>query len=317
MDVDEIYELVVDDEEPEEDIELEVDDTEVKPEQVKDIVPAYEPLTVFPDPGMTISQVNVSAIPDPTDIKDIFANGDHDVRRYGTAHVDVQPNLQTPDPITPTEQQQTVTPSAGYDGLAQAVVEPIPAEYIVPSGTLDITENADRINVTNKAAVNVRVPVPSDTTATAADINIGKTAYVQGDKVVGTNDFVKPADGYYLFDTIDILGHMSRLILGIDVVPDYFFTNLRTAFPGQVQIVVFSPTTKKIHAHAFNGASNILIFDFRSCTKVPTLTSEIAFNGTNANAKFVVPDTLYESWRTSAYWGYHSSKIIKGSDYNA
>ena len=65
-------------------------------------------------------------------------------------------NLQSKS-VTPTKQQQAVTPDAGYYGLSDVTVEAIPAQY------------ADT----------------SDGTAAASQILDGATAYVGGEKVEG------------------------------------------------------------------------------------------------------------------------------------
>ena len=72
---------------------------------------------------------------------------------------------EAPDPvlqeksITPTKQAQAVTPDTGYDGLSKVNVGAIPAEYIVPSGTVSITENGTH-NVREVESVNVNVAAP-------------------------------------------------------------------------------------------------------------------------------------------------------------
>lgn len=43
--------------------------------------------------------------------------------------------------ITPTKNEQIVVPDEEYNALSKVVVEPIPNEYIIPSGDITITEN--------------------------------------------------------------------------------------------------------------------------------------------------------------------------------
>ena len=62
----------------------------------------------------------------------------------------------TPAPITPSESRQTI-PTKDKQLTADVVVEPIPSEYIVPTGSMEITENG-QYDITEKASVNVDVP---------------------------------------------------------------------------------------------------------------------------------------------------------------
>ena len=83
---------------------------------------------------------------------------------YSTVSVDVDTvnNQSKTKSYTPTKQTQseTVQPDSGYTGLSSVsvTVNPIPSNYI------DTT----------------------DATASAADINSGETAYVNGSKLTGT-----------------------------------------------------------------------------------------------------------------------------------
>lgn len=61
--------------------------------------------------------------------------------------------------VTPTKSVQEVTADAGFTGLSKVSVEEIPDEYIVPSGTKNITSNGTH-DVTANASVSVNVPIP-------------------------------------------------------------------------------------------------------------------------------------------------------------
>ena len=165
----------------------------IKPETVGHVTPTYEQQTVYPTSGTVFGSVEVDAIPEPTDVKEINDNGDHDVRRYGVARVNIHPRLQSKN-VTPTEQLQPVTPDSGFDGLDRVEVNPIPSEYIVPSGSLDITENGNGIDVTEKESVNVNVPVPpgyikptGKVTITENQTNVDISEYAKADIAVEAN----------------------------------------------------------------------------------------------------------------------------------
>lgn len=134
--------------------------------QEKSITPTKAVQNVTPDTGYNgLSKVNVGAIPDeyiiPSGTVNITENGEHDVREAEKVSVAVPiPEFKTQEKsITPTKDAQSVVPDAGYDGLTKVNVGAIPAEYIIPSGTVNITENGTH-NVKEAESVNVNVPAP-------------------------------------------------------------------------------------------------------------------------------------------------------------
>lgn len=116
--------------------------------------------------------------------------GLNDVNVFG-GQPTIEANLQTKSVIvspTTARQSQIVVPDAGYDGLDEVdiSVDPIPPEYIIPSGNKAITENGDDIDVTSFATVSVNVsggigelileyPLGEISTTSTSATNTGKT----------------------------------------------------------------------------------------------------------------------------------------------
>ena len=75
--------------------------------------------------------------------------------------------------VTPTKATQVVTPDSGVDYLSQVTVNPIPSNYIVPSGTKNITANGTS-DVTSYASVSVNVS-PSLQTKTVTPSEASQT----------------------------------------------------------------------------------------------------------------------------------------------
>ena len=129
-------------------LKMVITEASVKPEQIKSATPTYEAQTILPDNGYVLSEVDIAPIPDPTTEVTIVNNGDHDVRRIGTAHVAVP-------------------------------------QGVFPAGELSITDDGT-YDVTQYAAVSVTADKSTGATAAESDIAQGKTAAVNGTMITGT-----------------------------------------------------------------------------------------------------------------------------------
>ena len=130
--------------------------------QDKIIEPTREIQTVTVDEDYDqLGTVTVNPIPDeyiiPDGTLDVDANGDVDVTMFRMARVGVYtpPTLQDKE-VIPTKEEQIISYDEDYDGLNSVIVNSIPDEYIIPTGTLNINKNGTQ-DVNNYNNVKVKV----------------------------------------------------------------------------------------------------------------------------------------------------------------
>lgn len=156
--------------------------------------------------------------------------------------------------VTPTKSIQTVEAEKGYDGLSQVIVNPIPSEYIVPSGELEITENGI-YDVSNVTSANVDVPIGGGVT---------------------------PSIGFTV-DEWNSEGYATKIsTYGITTIPKYAFyvynTTYLTMFSKYLETVTFNDELTIIDTSAFCYNSNLNI---SSLPKSITTIGKYAFEYCN------------------------------------
>ncbi len=136
--------------------------------QEKEVTPTKDTQQVSADGDYNaLSMVTVKPIPDeyivPSGNQNITENGSYDVADKASVTVRVSNGDYTPilqdKSATPTKSQQTFNADEDFDGIGTFTVQAIPSEYIVPSGTKNITSNGTH-DVADKASVDVNVPIP-------------------------------------------------------------------------------------------------------------------------------------------------------------
>lgn len=100
------------------------------------------------------------------------------------------------------------------------------------------------------------------------------------------------------------------------VIPEITTINSK-AFSGIYEIdeLIFPGTISEIKSEGFSSCYGVKTFVFSHHKTTPTLESTNAFPSTPYS--IVVPDELFDSWKTSTNWSSLSSTIIKLSEYNA
>lgn len=128
----------------------------------------------------------------------------------------------------PTKEQQNITPDKGFDGLSEVTIYPIPDEYIIPTGELEITENGE-YDVKDKSSAKVDIPEPTGTLEINAngtynvkdkefaDVNVPEKKL--GTKNITSNGVYKASD-----DGLDGYSEVDVETSGVDI-NDYFNTN--------------------------------------------------------------------------------------------
>ena len=131
--------------------------------------------------------------------------------------------------VTPTKQEQNIFADTGYE-LEKVIVKPIPDEYIIPSGEIDITQNGT-YNVTDKATANVNIPEKQLGTKTITKNGIYKAVddNLDGYSEVDVETSGVDINDYFVFKTA-INKKIAAYIKKIPLIDTSAYTEMNSTF---------------------------------------------------------------------------------------
>ena len=165
--------------------------------------------------------------------------------------------------------------SLSYDGLSQVTVNPIPSQYIIPSGTSQITENGS-YDITPYSTVNVAISggsgdsgdIDALITRTVSVYNnstitsIGRYAFAGCSALTSVEFPLCTTIGQYAFSSCSLLTSIS--FPKCEYINDF-------AFPGCSLLTSISfPECIDIGQYAFSGCSLLTSISFPKCEYIGT-----------------------------------------------
>ena len=144
-------------------------------------------------------------------------------------------NLQDKE-TTPTKETQVVVADKNYDGLSKVTVNPIPNEYIIPSGEIEFTKNGT-YDVTDKASAKVNVPEKQ-----------------LGTKIITKNGTYKASD-----DDLDGYSEVEVETSGVDINDYYVTSGSYGSIRAYIKkIPLIDTSTVTYMSSMFSGCNNLI-----------------------------------------------------------
>ena len=196
--------------------------------------------------------------------------------KLNTTYTKIYPELENLT-VTPSEEQQKFIHEDRY-GYDKVVVNPIPDKYIIPSGSLDITENGN-YNVKEKEFAKVNVPT--------------KTL---GTKTITTNGTYLATD-----DNLDGCSEVEVATSGVDI--DEYFNDTISEITTRDYVGSWQTVIKKFRSPLkINGTNGRFMFYAYPLSEIPTLIGmEKVTNMSNMfSYSYSLTDLDLSNWNTSS-----------------
>ena len=211
--------------------------------------------------------------------------------------------------VTPTKQEQTIFADTGYE-LGKVIVKPIPSEYIVPIGSVDIVQNGT-YNIADKATANVNIPEKQLGTKTITKNGIYKAVddNLDGYSEVDVETSGVDINDYFIFKTA-INKKITSNIKKIPLIDTSAYTEMSMTFQdcsNLTEIPLLDTSKVTIMYHTFDGCSSLttiplldtskvyrMDYMFYNCSSLTTIPLLDTSSCTNMNHMFVSCSNLIE-----------------------
>ena len=185
-------------------------------------------------------------------------------------------NLQEKE-TTPTKEIQQIIADQQYDGLSKVTVNPIPDEYIIPSGEIEFTQNGT-YDVTDKASAKVNVPEKQLGTKT---ITKNGTYKASDDDLDGYSEVEVETSGVDINDYYVTSGNYNKIPMYIKKIPlidTSAVTNMTAMFSGCENLI----SIPQLNTSAVTNM-NSMFSNCNSLTTIPLIDTSAV---TNMNSMF-------------------------------
>lgn len=285
-----------------------------KPDQEKTVTPTKERQEVVADAGFELAKTIIEPIPNeyinPEGTLDIADNGNYDVKNYENVAVNVQPNLIEKEV---SANGTYIASDDGVDGYSSVKVniggENRLAKFI--GGELEEINESDFGDITkikNYAFYN--------------DNKAKKITMPDTITIIGNSSFYN----CWQLENIKLSKHLTEIqasgfsynpkLISISIPASVTkLGNMAFSNCNVLKEVIFEGQAPTIPSNCFMNCTQIMLYDFRNCTSVPTL-SYYGSIGRKSGCQIVVPDALYDEWTTASGWSSITNVVwVKASEY--
>ena len=170
--------------------------------------------------------------------------------KLGNAIIFIDPITQEKE-VMPTKEVQIIEPDKNYTGLSKVTVNPIPNEYIIPSGEIEFTQNGT-YDVADKASAKVNIK----------------------EKVLGTKTITKNGTYKASDDDLDGYSEVEVETSGVDINDYYVTSGNYNKIPMYIKKIPLIDTSAVTNMTAmFSGCENLISIPLIDTSNVTNMNS--------------------------------------------